>query len=43
MTGLELPGYVGIMAEQCTSCSGYMNCQWSWALVILVAAVVFAK
>jgi len=42
MIGFELPGYVGIMAEQCMSCSGCMGCGWSWALVVLVAATVFA-
>jgi len=42
MAGFELPGYIGIMKEQCMTCGVCMSCQWSWALVVLVAATVFA-
>lgn len=42
MTGLELPGYIGIMKEQCAGCGACANCGWSWALVVLIAVTVYA-
>ncbi len=41
MTGLELPGYIGIMKDQCSGCGVCMGCGSSWALVTLVAAAVY--
>jgi len=42
MTGLELPGYVGIMKEQCGGCVACGACgSGNWALIVLVAVGVY--
>ncbi len=41
MTGIELPMYGGVMAEQCQACTVCGECGASWAALVLLAVGVY--